>query len=204
VGLDERSNENCKGIEDSQATLTGILAKEHEATGLPYSRMVLTGFSQGGALSLYTGLQLPAEQALAGVVVLSGYLPAASKVAVTPGLEDMPVWHGHGTQDMLVRPELATKSQEAVQGKGLRNYKLTTYPIAHTVDMAELKDVLGFLQTVLPPDDTCKITLKEPSAMSIKELKAAVRKGGLQSKALGFTEKREFIELLTDHRNGKL
>lgn len=58
VGLDERSNENCKGIEESQAKIKAILQKEHEETGLPYSRMVLAGFSQGGALSLFTGLQL--------------------------------------------------------------------------------------------------------------------------------------------------
>ncbi len=38
VGLDERSNENCAGIEESQARIAGILQKEHEATGLPYSR----------------------------------------------------------------------------------------------------------------------------------------------------------------------
>ena len=47
--------------------------------GLPYSRMMLAGFSQGGAMSLFTGLQLPAEEgvapALAGLVVMSGYLP---------------------------------------------------------------------------------------------------------------------------------
>ena len=94
VGLDERSNENCQGIEASKATLETILAKEHQDTGLPYSRMVLAGFSQGGALSLYTGLQLE-QGALAGIVVLSGYLPAASQFTIAPGLEQVPVWHGH-------------------------------------------------------------------------------------------------------------
>ena len=205
VGLDERSNENCKGIEESRATLESILAKEHEDTGLPYSRMVLAGFSQGGALSLYTGLQLPkAEQKLAGIVVLSGYLPAASKFTITPGLEDVPLWHGHGDQDMLVHPDMAEKSKAAVMAKGLKSYEIHKYPIAHTVDMKELRDMMAFLQKVLPADDSCKIKLKDPSEMSIKELKAAIRKAGLQSQALGFTEKREFIQLLTDHRSGKL
>ncbi len=54
--------------------------------------MVLAGFSQGGALSLFTGLQL--ESSLAGIMVLSGYLPAASKMNVKQ--PDTPVWHGHG------------------------------------------------------------------------------------------------------------
>jgi len=206
VGLDERSNENCKGIEESRAKLEDILAKEHQDTGLPYSRMVLAGFSQGGALSLYTGLQLKggADHKLAGIVVLSGYLPAASKFSITPGLEDVPLWHGHGSQDPLVRPDLADKTKATIMAKGLKSYELHKYPVAHTVDMKELRDMMGFLQTILPADDSCKITLKDPSEMSIKELKAAIRKAGLQKDALGFTEKREFIQLLNDHRNGKL
>lgn len=204
VGLDERSNENCKGIVESRAMLEGILAKEHADTGLPYSRMVLAGFSQGGALSLFTGLQLKADQKLAGVVVLSGYLPAASQFTITPGLEDVPVWHGHGDQDMMVRPELADKSREAVLAKGLKSYEIHKYPCGHTVDMDELQATMAFLKKVLPPDDSCRIQLKDPANMSIKELKAAIRKAGLNSQAVGFTEKREFIELIRNHRDGKL
>jgi lysophospholipase-2 len=103
VGLDERSNENCKGIAVSQARLAGILEKEHAATGLSYSRMVLAGFSQGGALSLFTGLQL--EQKLAGIVVMSGYLPAAKQCK--PKHLNVPIWHGHGTQDPMVQLAMA-------------------------------------------------------------------------------------------------
>ena len=78
VGLDEKSNEKCKGIEASRDTIREILRKEHENTGLPYSRMVLAGFSQGAALSLFTGLQLESvEKKLAGIAILSGYLAAA-------------------------------------------------------------------------------------------------------------------------------
>jgi lysophospholipase-2 len=204
VGLDERANENCKGITESRATIEQILQQEHTDTGLPYTRMVLAGFSQGGALSLFTGLQLQHDQKLAGVVVLSGYLPAASQFKVTPGFEDVPVWHGHGTQDMLVRPDLAEKSRAAVTAQGVQSYSIHTYPCAHTVMMEEIRDMMTFLKQILPPDDSCKITLKDPSTMSIKELKAAIRKAGLQSQARGFTEKKEFIDLLTNHRNGKL
>jgi predicted esterase len=57
--------------------------------------MVLAGFSQGGALSLFTGLQL--ENSLAGILVMSGYLPAASKLKLKQ--TDTPVWHGHGSQE---------------------------------------------------------------------------------------------------------
>lgn len=205
VGLDERSNEDCKGIEDSRQKLVDILEQEHETTGLAYNRMVLAGFSQGGALSLFTGLQMKnAEQKLAGVVIMSGYLPAASKFTITPGLEEVPVLHCHGTQDMLVRSDLAEKSKTVVKAKGASDYILKTYPIAHTVSMDELADVKEFLKEKLPPDDSCRITLKEASEMSIKELKAVIRKAGLSARAAGFMEKSEFVELVKNYRAGKL
>lgn len=63
---------------------------------------MLAGFSQGGALSLTTGLQLPADKKLAGLLVLSGYLAGAKEFTLTPGLESVPVFHGHGTSDPMV------------------------------------------------------------------------------------------------------
>lgn len=197
TGLDERSNENCAGIEKSQARLAAILQTEHETTGLPYSRMVLAGFSQGGALSLYTGMQLP--QPLAAVVVMSGYLPHASGFKVTQ--PSTPVWHGHGTQDPVVNFELAEKSRTMVMAKGAEAYAIKKYPIVHTVSQEEIGDVFHFLQSVLPDDSTCKIQLKDPAEMSVKELKAAIRKAGVASQAVGFTEKSEFVKLLQDHRS---
>jgi len=204
VGLDERSNENCKGIDESRQKLVNILEKEHEATGLPFNRMVLAGFSQGGALSLYTGLQLKQDQALAGVVIMSGYLPKASAFAITPGLETVPILHCHGTQDNLVHPSLASKSKTTVEEKGAKDYTYKSYPIAHTVSIDELADVREFLKGKLPPDDSCRIRVKDASEMSLKELKAVIRKAGLASKAVGFCEKSEFIKLVSDYRAGKL
>jgi lysophospholipase-2 len=198
VGLDERSNENCAGIEESQARISQILQKEHEATGLPYSRMVLCGFSQGGALSLFTGLQL--ETSLAGIVVMSGYLPAASKLKLKQ--TDTPVWHGHGKMDPLVQYGMAEKTKSKLTEMGLKNYSLNSYPIPHTVSPSELGDVMKVLKEILPFDESMKITLKDPKNMSVKELKAAIRKAGLN--ALGLMEKSEFVKLVQDHRDGKI
>ena len=202
VGLDERANENCKGLETSVERIANILKTEHETTGLPYSRMVLAGFSQGGALSLFTGMGLP--QKLAGIAILSGYLPAAKKFKVTPGLESTPVLHCHGTQDMVVAFPLAQKTMEKVKEKGVMNYTVKSYTIGHTVSMDELADVLQFLQGILPDDPSHKIKVKDPSEMSVKELRAAIRKAGLSHKAVGLMEKPEFVRLLQDHLNGKL
>jgi len=199
VGLDERSNENCKGLPDSRARLEGILKTEHESTGLPYSRMVLAGFSQGGALSLFTGLQL--EESLAGLVILSGYLPAASQFK--PKQLSTPIYHGHGSMDPMVNYALAEKTKAAVTAHGVTDYTLESFPIPHSVSPAELQKVSAFLSKVLPPDDSFKIQLKDPKDMSVKELKAAIRKAGLGNKAVGLMEKSEFIQLVQDHRDGK-
>ena len=201
TGLDERANENCKGLEESQQTIKTILEKEHSATNLPYSRMVLAGFSQGGALSLFTGMQL--SQKLAGILMLSGYVPAASKFNITPGLEDTPILHCHGASDPMVTIAVAQKSQELLAEKGAKEYSLKSYPgVVHTVSMEEVSDVKEWLQKVLPPDDSCRITVKDPSEMSVKELKAAIRKAGLGQQAVGLMEKQEFVKLLQDYRDG--
>jgi lysophospholipase II len=205
-GLDLKSSERCDGIETSQARLAQILQTEHETTGLPYSRMVLAGFSQGGALSLYTGLQLASNQKLAGIVVLSGYLPQQSKFQITSGLEDTPILHCHGSLDPVVTFPLAQLTQTALttMKAACTNYELKTFPIQHTVSTEEIQVVEQFLLKHLPPDDSCKITVKEPRDMSVKELKAAIKKAGLSNKAVGFMEKSEFVQLLQNHRNGKL
>jgi len=199
VGLDERSNEKCKGLAESRATVEGILQKEHDSTGLPFNRMILAGFSQGGALSLFTGLQF--DQAIAGIIVLSGYLPAAKQCQ--PKHLNIPIWHGHGTMDPLVQFPMAQKTKETVEGLGVKSYTLESFPIPHTVSPAELQKMMQFLAKTLPPDDSCKIKLKDPKDMSIKELKAAIRKAGLGSKAVGLMEKSEFIKLVQDYRDGK-
>jgi len=160
--------------------------------------MVLAGFSQGGALSLFTGLQL--ESSLAGILVMSGYLPAASKMKLKQ--PDTPVWHGHGSQDPLVQYAMAQKTKSKLTELGVKDYSLNSYPIPHTVSPVELRDAMKFLEKVLPFDVSIKITLKDPKDMSVKELKAAIRKAGLS--AVGLMEKSEFIKLVQDHRDGKV
>jgi lysophospholipase-2 len=205
VGLDKRSNENCPGIDESQTRILDILKSENDA-GIHYNRMVLAGFSQGAALSLYTGMQLPAEAGpLAGIVAMSGYLPHASGFNITPGLESTPIFHAHGAVDPLVQITAAKDSQEMVKEKGATSYKLEIYEgLAHSANPKEIGDVMAFLEEVLPPKDDCKIKLKDPSEMSIKELKAAIQKAGLGRQALGLMEKSEFVDLVKNHRAGKL
>lgn len=105
----------------------------------------------------------------------------------------------------MVQIGMAQRSQEVVKEMGAESYELKTYAgLVHSVNMDEIQDIQDFLQKVLPDDDTCKVTLKEPSEMSVKELKAAIRNAGIGAKAVGLMEKSEFVKLVQDHRNGKL
>jgi lysophospholipase-2 len=207
VGLDRRANEYCDGIEVSRTRLTDMINDETSNFGLPRSRIVLAGFSQGGALSLYTGMQLSSEGGrLAGIALMSGYLPHSSGFAISPGLESTPIFHGHGTSDPLVRLDAANDSRDVVtRERGATDYRLVTYPnLAHSVSPREISDVLAFLREVLPPDETCRVRLKDPGDMSIKELKVAIAKAGIQNMSVGLMEKSEFVDLLRRHREGKL
>jgi len=200
-GLDERTNENCKGIEESSKRIMDILDEEHSSTKLPYNRMILSGFSQGGALSIFTGLQVPADKKLGGVLVMSGYLAGAKQFTLSEAGKEIPVLHCHGTSDPMVRFDMAQKTEELVKGSGHSNYTLKPYSgLTHSVSVDELKDAAEFIHGVIPPDASCDIKPKSPDEMSVKELKTAIRLGGLGNQAVGLAEKRELVELLKNNQ----
>ena len=110
VGLTDRASESCEGIHASVARVTQLVDQEAER-GIRYNRIAWAGFSQGGAMSIFGGLQLPVEKKPAGILVLSGYLPGASQFKLTPGLEDVRVLHCHGTADPVVQHAWAERTK---------------------------------------------------------------------------------------------
>ena len=199
TGLDAVSSENVEGIDESVEVVREIINNEISIGVLP-SRIILAGFSQGGALSLFTGLQLPVECKPCGIVVMSGYLCGSSRLNITDGFEDIPILHCHGTGDMVVRYDWAEKTKEALEGKGMKSYDLRTYDgMPHTVNESVLAVVQSFLSVKLPFNADLAIKPKDPSEMSVKELKTAIRNAGLTDKAIGLSEKQEFVFLLKSH-----
>src|SRR5688572_18972284 len=93
--------EDEKGIRESQAQVEALIAKEN-SRGIPASRIVLAGFSQGGVITLQTGLRYP--ERLAGLLALSCYLPLAGKVGKESSSASLPVpiFLGHGISDNVV------------------------------------------------------------------------------------------------------
>ncbi|CAE7180444.1 Lypla1, partial [Symbiodinium pilosum] len=81
AGLEDRADENCEGLEESCATVEALI-QEQKSHGIPLEKIVVAGFSQGGALSLYTGLSRTYR--LGGLVCMSGYLPFARTFTPSP------------------------------------------------------------------------------------------------------------------------
>jgi lysophospholipase-2 len=149
TGNPDRFQETCKGLVDSKARIDELINDELKA-GMPPDRVVVCGFSQGGALSLVTGLQHDAQ--LAGVLVMSGYLAGAQSFKLAEKAKKTPVLHLHGTSDAMVAIELARETQRrVVEDYGHENYVLKEYAgLEHTVSMEELADAIEFLQRVVP------------------------------------------------------
>ena len=106
------SNEKAQGLPESRKLLTDWLKSLESTTGVPLSRTILSGFSQGAAMTLDLGLSLP----LAGLVALSGYL---HPVSVSPGSGFPPVLVVHGRQDSVVPLSAAHKTRDSLVALGV-------------------------------------------------------------------------------------
>ena len=139
--------EDEAGLRASQAECEKLIAHE-VSRGIPKKRIVLAGFSQGGAITLQTGLR-HAER-LAGLMVLSSYLPIASTVAneASPANKDVPVFMAHGTRDPVIALDRAVASKDALEALG---YKIEwhQYPMEHSMALEEIRDVRAWLGKVL-------------------------------------------------------
>jgi phospholipase/carboxylesterase len=147
-GLDHKSAEDTAGFKDSEAKIRELIARE-AARGISVSRIVLAGFSQGGAVSLYTAPRL--GEKLAGVMALSCYLPLeGSLVAERLTANDAtPIFMAHGRDDDKLPIILGLKSRDFLQAQGYA-VQWHEYPMGHAVCGAEVADIRQFLHRVLP------------------------------------------------------
>ena len=131
----------------SEQAIRQFLGREIER-GIPASRIVLAGFSQGGAMALQTGLRYPDK--LAGIMALSAYLPLAAKVAQerNPENQHTSIFMGHGSIDNVVPVPLARKSQAYLAQLGY-NVEWHEYPMMHEVCREELDDIGNWMTNVL-------------------------------------------------------
>ena len=134
---------DAAGVHDSQQRVAALLDAQVHA-GIPAARIVLAGFSQGGAIALHTGLRY--AQRLAGIMALSTYvaLPEDSASEVSAANADVPIFMAHGVQDPVVPLELAERSREHLRELGYTP-QWHSYPMPHSVSAAELDDIAAWL-----------------------------------------------------------
>jgi len=134
--------EDEAGIRASQKLLEQLVEAEKA------KKIILAGFSQGGAIVLQTALRYP--ERLAGVMALSTYLPIASKLAAERHgtNQDIPIFMGHGKFDDLISIDRARQSRDLLKGMNY-NIEWHEYPMPHSVCAEEIRDIAQFLVRIL-------------------------------------------------------
>ena len=114
-GDGDRFSEDCDGLDESRARISALIEEEMSAagSGVTADRIVVAGFSQGGALSLVSGLQC--DHTLAGVLVMSGYLAGAPTFELSAAARNVPVLHLHGDSDPMVKVEWARETRRRME-----------------------------------------------------------------------------------------
>jgi phospholipase/carboxylesterase len=146
---DFRCGQDSEGIRASEARLRALIAREF-TLGIPAARVLLAGFSQGGAIVLHTGLRYP--EPLAGILALSTYLPLETRLEAEMSAANraIPIMMAHGNRDPVVPLHLAEQSRERLQQAG---YPVDwhTYDMPHAVCPDEVADIRRWLMLRLGP-----------------------------------------------------
>jgi phospholipase/carboxylesterase len=147
IGIDRRSAEDFAGIQKSADAVAAIIRRENEI-GILGSRIVIAGFSQGGALALHIATRF--GEKLAGVIALSCYLPFARELAASrnPANDGTPFFMAHGTQDPVVPYELGDESRRLLQAAGYA-VDWHAYPMPHSVCEPEVAAIRDFLRKLI-------------------------------------------------------
>ncbi len=133
------------GVRASCEAVRALIAREN-ARGVPTHRIVLAGFSQGGAIAYTAALSHP--ETLAGVIALSTYLPARQLLldSLTEANRSTPIFAAHGTQDDVVGLRLGEAARDTLQAEGYA-VEWRTYPMPHSVCLDEIRAIGAWLTT---------------------------------------------------------
>lgn len=147
IGLDRNGPEDETGINASRDDVEQLIQAEKDK-GIPADKIVVAGFSQGGAIALHTGLRH--AESLAGIMGLSTYLPLRTQIAgeATEANLNTAIFMAHGSMDPMVPQQLGELSRDELQTRG---YPVTwhSYPMQHQVCMEEIRDIGAWLTECL-------------------------------------------------------
>ncbi|TMG93279.1 MAG: alpha/beta hydrolase [Betaproteobacteria bacterium] len=146
-GANRREDE--RGVRASQVLIEALIGREKER-GTKAGRLVLAGFSQGGAIALHTGLRHP--ERIAGIMALSTYVPVEEKLSAEASTanRDVPIFMGHGSDDPIIPLVRAEQSRNLLKSLGYPA-EWHKYAMPHSVCPEELADIGTWLGKVLGP-----------------------------------------------------
>ena len=141
--------EDESGVRASQKLVEALIARE-KARGTAANRLVLAGFSQGGAIALQTGLRH--SERIAGIMALSTYLPIAEKfpAEASSANREAPIFMAHGSYDPVIPLARAAQSRGLLQSLGYA-VEWREYAMPHSVCPEEIADIGVWLGKVLGP-----------------------------------------------------
>jgi phospholipase/carboxylesterase len=143
LGMKITDREDQKGITNSEVLINEVI--NHQLTkGFSSEQIFLAGFSQGGAMALYVGLNN--AFAIGGIISLSAYLPLASQFQAKQ-VKSTPIFMAYGKYDPIVLPNWTMQSFQWLKGNEYEQTILNEYPMEHSICMNEVIDVAKWLDT---------------------------------------------------------
>lgn len=145
-GLKRKDITDIDGVRESQSLIEAWL--EHEINIVGHDRVILIGFSQGGAMALHTALRY--KQPLAGVASLSGYIAFPEKLEkeLNPSTKPLPIFLGHGHYDDMVPIRFARETKDMLSALGF-SPRLYEYPMEHGTCHKEIMQLSAWIQQCL-------------------------------------------------------
>jgi len=146
LGIDRSAVQDEAGIRDSAERVSRLIDRECDR-GVEENKIVLAGFSQGGAIALHLGLRR--RSPLAGIMALSCYLPLGQRLAAEhqAAMNTTPVFVAHGSSDPVIPIAMGRAAYETVAALGLLA-EWHEYPMPHAVCPAEIRDIADWLRRV--------------------------------------------------------
>lgn len=142
VGMDFATRADSEGIEESLQQLDALISREL-ARGIAPERLILAGFSQGGAIALSAAVRR--QQPLGGVIALSTYLPGLDAARhLSPQASSQPIFMAHGSADPVIPQVYAQRSAQGLQAMGFA-LEWHSYPMAHQVCAEEIQDLRDWM-----------------------------------------------------------
>ena len=151
MSLDRNDNQDEDGIRESVGYLRGLIDRELDR-GIPQSKIIIAGFSQGGAIAIYAALTLTSE--LGGLIALSTYMPLEktfidlAKNSTKIQSSKLPIFIAHGSYDPVIPLGYGEKTKLLIERFGY-TVDWHEYPIEHSVSQREIKDIGQWISGVL-------------------------------------------------------